>query len=114
MSITSDISLDASKFCPDNITQPTKDAAALLEAITTNGPRWYEVGVGKYREMWELGQTTLPKPVHLPGAIDGSVPSRDEGREIPIRIYKPDNGQPSKGIFLHFHGGGFVLGSHKQ
>lgn len=32
---------------------------------------------------------------------------------IPIRIYKPDNGQASKGVFLHFHGGGFVLGTQK-
>jgi hypothetical protein len=36
-------------------------------------------------------QTPLPKPVYLPEALDGTVPSRDAGREIPIRIYKPDN-----------------------
>ncbi|KAJ2969348.1 hypothetical protein NUW58_g10011 [Xylaria curta] len=34
------------------------------------------------------------------------------GRAIPVRVYKPNNGQPSKGILLHAHGGGYVLGSH--
>ncbi|KXG54113.1 Alpha/beta hydrolase fold-3 [Penicillium griseofulvum] len=114
MPITSDIILDISKFHPENVTEPTKKAAAFLENISTTGPRWWEVGIEKYREMRELGQTPLPKPVYLPEALDGTVPSRDAGREIPIRIYKPDNGQPSKGIFLHFHGGGFVLATHKH
>ncbi|GES60229.1 alpha/beta hydrolase fold-3 [Aspergillus terreus] len=114
MPITSDITIDVPKFRPENVTEQTKKAAALLESITTGGPRWWEVGIEKYREMRELGQTPLPKPVYLPEALDGTVPSRDANREIPIRIYKPDNGQPSKGIFLHFHGGGFVLATHKH
>lgn len=114
MPIASDITLDISKFCPENVTESTKKAAALLENITTAGPLWWEVGIEKYREMRELDQTPLPKPVYLPEALDGTVPSRDAGRQIPIRIYKPDNGRPSKGIFLHFHGGGFVLATHKQ
>ncbi|KAK4867691.1 hypothetical protein LT330_001201 [Penicillium expansum] len=114
MPITSDITLDISKFNPENVTEPTKKAAALLETITTSGPRWWEVGIEKYCEMRELGQTSLPKPVYLPEALDSTIPSRDAGREIPIRVYKPDNGEPSKGIFLHFHGGGFVLATHKD
>ncbi|KAJ5470181.1 hypothetical protein N7530_007538 [Penicillium desertorum] len=112
MPITSDITLDISKFRPENVTVPTKRAGALLEDNTTSGPRWWEVGIQKYREMWELGQTPLPKP--KPSTALFLLPSRDAGREIPIRIYKPDNGQPSKGIFLHFHGGGFVLATHKH
>ncbi|CAG8027302.1 unnamed protein product [Penicillium nalgiovense] len=114
MSITSDFTINTSKFRPENVTESTKKAAALLEDITTNGPRWWEVGIERYREMRELGQTPLPKPAYLLEALDGTIPSRDAGREIPIRIYKPDNGQPSKGIFLHFHGGGFVLATHKH
>ncbi|KAJ5194938.1 Alpha/beta hydrolase fold-3 [Penicillium cinerascens] len=114
MPIASDITLDISKFSPENVTESTRKAAALLENITTTGPRWWEVDIEKYREMWELGQTSLPKPVYLPEALDGTVPSRDAGREIPIRIYKPDNSRPSNGIFLHFHGGGFVLSTHKH
>ena len=72
MTITSDIVLDASKFNPENIAESTKKAAVLQESVTTNGPRWWEVGAEKYREMWELGQTPLPKPVYLPEALDGT------------------------------------------
>ncbi|KAJ5607967.1 hypothetical protein N7537_004586 [Penicillium hordei] len=97
MPITSDITLETSKFQPENVTEATKQAAGLLESLTSKGPRWWEVGITKYREMRELGQTPLPMPVHLPGATDSTVPSREAGREIPIRVYKPDNGQPSKG-----------------
>ncbi|PLB37147.1 alpha/beta hydrolase [Aspergillus candidus] len=114
MPITSDITLDVSKFRSENATEPTKKAAAHLESVTKGWPRWYEVGIEKYREMRELGTSPLPKPVYLPEALDGTVPSRDAGREIPIRIYKPDNDQPSQGVFLHFHGGGMVLGTHKD
>ena len=60
------------------------------------------------------GQTLLPEPVHLTEALDANVPSREIGRDISVRVYKPDNGQPSKGILLHVRGGGFVLAAHKD
>jgi hypothetical protein len=114
MSVTSDITLDASRFNPENITEQTKQVNDILEKVTTNGPRWHEVGVEKYRQMRETGETPLPVPVYLAEAKDAELPSRDAGRPIPVRVYTPENGQPSKGIFLHIHGGGFVLGTHKQ
>jgi acetyl esterase/lipase len=114
MPITSDIILDASKFHPSSVSEETKKINAVLENITTNGPRWYEVGIAKYREMRETGETPLPIPVYLPETRDATLPSRDEGRDIPLRVYRPDNGLPSKGIIMHFHGGGFVLATHKQ
>lgn len=114
MPITSDLTLDAAKFHPSGVSEETKKANTLLENFTVNAPRWHEVGVARYREMRETGETVLPKPVYLPEARDATVPSRDVGRDIPLRVYAPDNEQPSKGVFLHFHGGGFVLGTHKQ
>jgi acetyl esterase/lipase len=114
MPITSDLSLDTSKFHPGSVSEETKKINAFLENITTKGPRWHEVGIAKYRQMRETGETPLPVPVYLPEARDATVPSREAGRAIPLRVYQPDNGQPSKGVFLHFHGGGFVLATHKQ
>lgn len=110
----SDITINAARFQPGNITEETIRTNQLLETVTRKGPHWYEVGVAKYRQMRETGETPLPVPVYLPGARDESVPSREAGRKIPLRVYAPDNGQPSKGIFLHIHGGGFVLASHKH
>lgn len=69
-----------------------------------------QVGAPAYRKMrWE-GKTPLPKPVVLPDGINGEIPSRDPGRSIPYRMFKPENGM-SKGILMHIHGGGWVLQS---
>jgi acetyl esterase/lipase len=114
MPLRSDIVLDASKFAPSAVDEGTKKLNGLLEHVTAAGPHWYEVGVAKYREMRETGETPLPVPVYLAEAKDATIPSREKGRDIPLRVYMPDNGEPSKGIFLHFHGGGFIMGSHKQ
>ena len=114
MPITSDLVLDVSKFLLSSVSEETRKTNSVVEDITIKSPQWHEVGVAKYRQMRETGETPLPVPVYLPAAQDATVPSRDAGRDIPIRVYEPDNGQPSKGIFLHFHGGGFVLLSHRQ
>lgn len=114
MPITSDLTLDATRFHPSNVTEETKETNRLLEDITFKGPQWHEVGIAKYRQMRETGETPLPVPVYLPAARDATIPSRDVGRDIPVRVYAPENGQPSSGIFLHIHGGGFVLATHKQ
>ena len=114
MSSTSDLNIDASKFALSNVAEDTKKLHVLLAKVTEAGPHWYEVGAARYRDMREIGETPFPIPVYLPEAKDASVPSREKGREIPIRVYTPDNGDPSRGILLHFHGGGFVIGTHKQ
>lgn len=114
MPIQSDITLNVSRFLPENISEDTKKVNAFLEGITTKGPRWHEVGITQYREMRERGETPLPVPEYLPAATDATVPSRDAGRSIPVRVYAPEDGRPSRGVFLHFHGGGFVLSSERQ
>ncbi|KAK2757990.1 hypothetical protein FQN54_004396 [Arachnomyces sp. PD_36] len=114
MAITSDLTLSIGKFDQRNVSEETKKTNTFLEGLTSSGPRWHEVGVAKYREMRETGGTPLPVPVYLPEARDATAPSRDAGRNIPLRVYVPDNGKPSKGVFLHFHGGGFVLGTHQH
>ncbi|KAI9786671.1 MAG: hypothetical protein M1839_006222 [Geoglossum umbratile] len=106
MPITSDLTLDAAKFHPSSVSEETKKINALFEHITAKGPQWHEIGIAKYRQMREIGKTSMPLPVYLPGAREATVPSREAGRDIPLRVYRPDNGQPSRGVFLHFHGGG--------
>jgi acetyl esterase/lipase len=112
--ITSDLRIDADKFNPAAISEETIKSKAVLEHVTTTGAKWHTVGAARYRKMRDEGKTPLPLPVYLPAARDIEIPSRDEGRGIPVRIYEPENGLPSRGILLHCHGGGFVLLSHKQ
>lgn len=72
-------------------------------------PKWYEVGAPKYRQMRAAGKTPLPAATHLPSAEDMDIPSRDAGRSIPCRVLRPQNGGAVKGVFMHIHGGGWVL-----
>ncbi|KAI0456727.1 Alpha/Beta hydrolase protein [Xylaria acuta] len=112
--ITSDLSIDAAKFDPAAVTEQTVNVKAMLERMYDSGPKWYEVGAANYRKMRDEGKTPLPPPIYLPTARDVAIPSRDAGRDIPVRICEPHNGRPSRGILLHCHGGGFVLLSHQQ
>ena len=62
-----------------------------------------KVGAEKYRQMRANGETPLPKFTKIESGKDGSIPSRDKGRDILTRIFEPE-GQPSRGVYLHIHG----------
>lgn len=112
MPLTSDLTLTAAKFDRSTIDQQTLDFNAKLIKIWADGPRWYEVGAAEYRKMrWE-GKTPLPKPIVLPEGVNATLPSREAGREIPYRVFKPAGGV-SRGVHMHIHGGGWVLMSEE-
>jgi acetyl esterase/lipase len=68
-----------------------------------------QVGAAKFRALQDEGKTSWPAPAKLDHGEYTSIPSREAGREIKCRVLQPQNGT-SKGVFLHFHGGGHVLG----
>ena len=109
-----EITFKASDLLPSSIDASTHKLNKTLERSTSTSIRWYEVGAAEFRRMVYAGETQFPVPPCLPGAEDDTVPSREPGRDVPIRVYKPDNGNPSKGVYLYIHGGGFVMGSHRE
>lgn len=92
MPIQSDLSLDSAKFLPANATDAMR---GLAQALKDGSAPW-------------------PAVVHLPAASEAEIPSREEGRTVPVRVLRPDNGKPSAGIFLHIHGGGWRTFTHKE
>ncbi len=114
MALSSALSLDPSLFDPASISKETHDFNAKLQDIMSKGPKWYEVGAPKYRQMRAAGETPLPAAVYLDSATDFAIPSRDSGRTIPCRILKPQNGKKVAGVFMHIHGGGWVLQDQKS
>ena len=60
------------------------------------------------------GETPLPKAVYLDAAENFELPSRDSGRSIPCRILRPMDNKPIKAVFMHIHGGGWVLQDQKS
>jgi acetyl esterase/lipase len=112
--LRSDLTINASKVLgppPGPAITGNKSLIELQAAL----PKWWVLGAPKYRAMRERGETALPKPEFLPDAQDISIPSRDAGRDIPCRLILPDGqsrgAQP--GVFLHIHGGGWVLMTEK-
>jgi acetyl esterase/lipase len=70
------------------------------------------MGAAKFRALRTEGKLGLPAPVLVDNASPFSIPSRDAGRAIPCRVIKPV-GAPT-GVFMHIHGGGWVLGDEKR
>ncbi|KAK7529360.1 Alpha/Beta hydrolase protein [Phyllosticta paracitricarpa] len=111
-------SLDASKFDPKAISRQTIELNEVCEAKSEAAPSWHEVPeahqprshkrAARYREMRRNGEGSLPKVVVLESGVNFKIPSRDAGREIPCRLFKPEDGQV-KGVMMHLHGGGWVL-----
>jgi hypothetical protein len=62
MPLTSDITINAANFHPDNATLETRAICDLYEKATSSKPRWYEVGAPRYREMIENGEIEGLKP----------------------------------------------------
>lgn len=114
MVLTSDINVDVSKFSDSSITPEQHAFNAFLTETTVSGPRWYEVGAAKYRELRAAGKTPLPGRTVLEGGKNIQITSRDAGRDIPCRVFLPPNGAKPKATFMHVHGGGWVLQSHED
>ncbi|KAL8650823.1 MAG: hypothetical protein Q9226_004981 [Calogaya cf. arnoldii] len=114
MTLQSDLSINASKFLPEAASNEIKNLNEFLMDSATNAPKWFEVGDPKYREMRAKGETALPEAIILERGRDISIPSREDNREIPCRVMVPENGVEAKAVFMHIHGGGFVLSSEKE
>ncbi|KAL8721781.1 MAG: hypothetical protein Q9181_007636, partial [Wetmoreana brouardii] len=114
MALHSDLTLDASKFQPGTGSEEVKKFNEFLIDKMKSGPKWFQVGAAKYREMRLKGETVFPPAVVLDRGKSFSIPSRDDGRPIPCRLMRPENGKEAKALFMHIHGGGWVLSSETE
>ncbi|KAH8669048.1 Alpha/Beta hydrolase protein [Xylariales sp. PMI_506] len=103
--LESDFKVNLEQFDPNNVPESTKSIGKAMMAMDAKlGDQWRDLP--KFRTFIE---GTIQ---YLPQATDLEIPSREAGRSIPCRSMLPENGQAPRGIFLHIHGGGIVLGSH--
>lgn len=81
-------------------------------ALTTT-----KVGAPLAREARKNGKGPFPIPTVLEDGIDLTIPSRENGREIPCRLMFPQSRKSeeerkgTRGVVLHIHGGGWVVSS---
>jgi acetyl esterase len=103
----SDNPLRSALFRPEAIADDTAKLNEMLVSLMTGLPDWWNVGAETAREARRQGRGPFPAPILSPRARTIIIPGRD-GNEIPLRIIAPDR---PRGVYLHIHGGGWVLGS---
>ena len=81
--------------------------AQMIELLTGQ-PDWWVVGAAAARAARRRGDGPFPAPVMSPRARTITIAGKD-GSAIALRVIAPAGGQP-RGIYLHLHGGGWVLG----
>src|SRR5579864_3294128 len=102
---------DTSPFDPALFTETAIDSetarlnAQMIELLTGQ-PEWWIAGPAAFRAARRRGEGPFPAPVMSNRARTLTITGKD-GYEIPLRVIAP--AQP-RGIYLHLHGGGWVLG----
>lgn len=101
--------LDPKLFAASSIPDETRTLNEGLIKIMDGMAEWWVVGAEKVRAARRAGSTVFPAPVMSDRAktieIDGPA------GKIPLRVLAPAN---PRGVYLHMHGGGHVLGAADQ
>jgi acetyl esterase len=102
--------LRAALFRPDAIAEDTARFNDAVVGLMTGLPEWWNVGAEATREARRQGRGPFPPVVKSPRARTIGITGRD-GNEILLRVIAPAQ---VRGVYLHIHGGGWVLGSAEQ
>jgi len=101
--------LDPKVFTDATIPDETKQLNAGIIALTKDMANWWDVGAQVVRDARAKGEGVFPAPVKSDRAkwieIDGRA------GKIKLRVVAPEK---SRGVYLHIHGGGHVLGAADQ
>jgi acetyl esterase len=97
---------DPALFEDAAIDPETAQLNAQMIELLTGQPEWWIVGPAAARAARRRGDGPFPAPVMSSRARTLTIAGKD-GNEIPLRVISP--AEP-RGIYLHLHGGGWVLG----
>ena len=92
------------------VSAETRALNASLVEIMTPLPNWWEVGAEITREARRRGGGPFPLAPTSPRAVTRTIDGPG-GHKIPLRIIAAD---APRGVYLHIHGGGWVLGANDQ
>ncbi|HEY1949620.1 MAG TPA: alpha/beta hydrolase [Bryobacteraceae bacterium] len=101
------MTFDQAWFRPEAVSEETRALNERLIAAQSSLPNWWDVGAQATREMRARGEGPFPLPPRSNRARVLSIAGKG-GHQIPLRVIAPDR---PRGVYLHIHGGGFVLGS---
>ena len=95
---------DPALFRPESVDQETTEFNEGIHRVLSKLPPTYTLAPQVLREARERGEGLWPMK-RLKEVEDRSIPG--PAGEIPLRVCFP---KKVKGVYLHFHGGGFMLG----
>ncbi len=98
--------LEPADFDEANADPETLALNEQLERLTRNLPNPAQVGIGPLREAQEQGRGLFGPAVHSDLAENRTIPG--PAGDLGIRVFTADR---VDGIYLHFHGGGWAMGS---
>lgn len=98
---------DPALFSDTAISAETAKLNAQMIQLLTGQPEWWVTGAEAFRAARRRGEGPFPAPVMSDRARTLTITGKD-GNQIPLRVIAPKD-QP-RGIYLHLHGGGWVLG----
>jgi acetyl esterase len=97
---------DPALFSADAVAPETAKLNEQMIQLLTGLPDWWVTGPAASRAARRRGDGPFPAPVMSNRARTITITGKD-GNEIPLRVIAPAN---PRGIYLHLHGGGWVLG----
>ncbi len=98
---------DPALFDDAAIDPETAKLNAQMIELLSGQPEWWIVGAAAMRAARRRGEGPFPAPVMSSRARTITITGKD-GAQIPLRVIEPAH--PARGIYLHLHGGGWVLG----
>jgi len=93
----------------DEAREESRQLNAFLEEVLASAPSVHTVDPVVTRRQRALGEGIFPLPLTSDMARDSTVPG--PAGDIPIRLFVPER---VDGVYLHLHGGGWVLGAADQ
>jgi acetyl esterase/lipase len=101
-------------FAYDDTAVPAdlKDLNEFIYAEHAKRPDPWSLPIDVIRKARRDGKTVFPATAPDPDAEVATVRGHDN-HETPVRIIRP-KGRKSCGVFLHFHGGGWIVGAAKE
>jgi len=100
---------DSSVFALDAVSAETRTFNEEMVKLMTPMPEWWVIGPQAMRDARARGEGPFPRPVQSPRAR--RIEISGEGGPIGLRIIPADQ---ARGVYLHIHGGGWVLGGSDQ
>jgi acetyl esterase/lipase len=97
---------DPELFKPEAISAETRALNADVVQRFDTTANWWEVGAQTVRDARARGEGPFPNAPKSPRARTVTIEAPG-GHKVPLRVISPDH---PKGVYLHIHGGGWVLG----